>query len=135
MLRRFSRTSINFLLDVLLLVLFVALCTTAVIVEFVFPAGPQAQGWTLWGRSQAEWSRIEFLLLATMAAAVLLHVMLHWSWVCGVVSSKLGRKTGAAHDDPTRTLWGVGLLILIINVIGVVVAVASLTIQSPGTGP
>ena len=135
--RRYSRTDVNFLLDGLLLLLFVALCACSTIIEFVFPAGPQADGWLLWGKSYIEWSRFRFAILAAMSAAVLLHVMLHWSWVCGVVISRVGHKRAgaASHDDPNRTLWGVSLLIVVINVIGAVVAVAALTIQPPVVGP
>jgi hypothetical protein len=136
--RRISRTEFNFLLDATLLMLFVALCTSSVILEFVFPPATQAEGWLLWARSYDQWSRFRFALLATLAAAVVLHVMLHWSWVCGVATSRLRKKRSTAaksHDDPTRTLWGVGLLIFVLNLVGVTVAIASLTIQSPITSP
>ena len=135
--KKLSKTDVNFWLDLLLMLVFVALCGCATIVEFVFPPGPQADGWLLWGRTYSQWSRIEYGVLCFFAAGVLLHVMLHWSWVCGVVESRLKRKGGkaSAHDEPTRTLWGVGLLILILNVVGVVVAAAVLTIHAPGTGP
>ena len=108
------------------------------IVNFVFPAGIRAEGWLLWGFSYGAWCRFQFLILAMMAGAVVLHVMLHWSWVCGVIASRLGNKkagTATAKDDPSRTLWGVGLLILIFNLIGVVVATAALTIHAPPAGP
>lgn len=136
MARKLSRTDFNFCLDAVLLTLFVALCACSTIREFVFPPGPEARGWTLWGRSYSDWSRYQFAILATMAAAVLLHVMLHWSWVCGVVRNRLGSKrTGSVGaDDPNRTLWGVGLLIVIVNLIGAIVAVAELTIKSPSPG-
>jgi hypothetical protein len=135
--RTFTRTDVNFCLDAILLLLFVALCTSSVILEFVFPPGPQAEGWLLWNKSYSEWSRIRFAILTVMAAAVLLHLMLHWSWICGVVASRLGRKKDAAsvRDDPSRTLWGVGLLIVILNLAGAIVAAASLTIHSPLTRP
>lgn len=135
--RKLTRTDVNFWLDLLLLILFLAVCGLSVILEFVFPVGTQADGWMLWGHDYGEWSRIRFILLATMAAAVVLHVMLHWSWVCGVIASRLGaKKTGAAaHDDPSRTLWGVGLLIVVCNLIGLIVAAAAFTIQSPAVGP
>jgi Domain of unknown function (DUF4405) len=134
---RISRTDVNFWLDALLLVLFVALCACSTILDFVFPPGPQANGWLLWGKSYGEWSQFRFAILALMAAAVLLHVMLHWSWVCGVVASRLGRKGagGTPRDDPSRTLWGVSLLILVVNVVGAIVAAAALMIQSPISGP
>lgn len=133
--RKIPRTEINFLLDSILLLLFVAVCTCAVILQFVFPAEKQ-DGWVLWSRSFSDWSRYQFTLLAAMALAVLLHVMLHWSWICGVLSSRFGDKTTrniATNDDPNRTLWGVGLLIVIVNLMGAVIAAAVLTIQ-PSTG-
>lgn len=135
--RRISRTEINFLLDSILLLLFVAVCTCAVILQFVFPAEKQ-EGWLLWSRSFSDWSRYQFTLLAAMALAVLLHVMLHWSWICGVLSSRFGDKTtrkAAANDDPNRTLWGVGLLIVIVNLMGAIIAAAVLTIEAPTAIP
>jgi hypothetical protein len=90
------------------------------------------------GHSYGQRCRFRCLILAVMAAAVLLHVMLHWTWVCGVIASRLGnKKAGAAvaKDDPSRTLWGVALLIFVVNVVGVVVAAAVLSIHAPTTGP
>ena len=54
-----------------------------------------------------------------------------------MVASRLGaKKSGAAsHDDPSRTLWEVGLLIVVVNLVGLVVAAAALTIQSPVVTP
>jgi heme/copper-type cytochrome/quinol oxidase subunit 2 len=138
MARKISRTDVNFLLDALLLLLFIAVCVLSVILEFVFPPGTQADGWLLWNSSFNEWSRLRFYVLASMAAAVVLHVMLHWTWVCGVLSSRLGGKSNqksAKHDDPSRTLWGVGLLIVIVNLVGAVIAAAALMIRGPTPGP
>jgi hypothetical protein len=135
--RRLTRTDVNFCLDVALLALFLTLSTCSVIVEFVFPSGSQTEGWLLWGQSYNAWCRFRFSILAVMAGAIVLHVMLHWSWVCGVAASRLGNKkagSATAKDDPSRTLWGVGLLILIVNVIGVIVAAAALTIHAPPAG-
>src|SRR6478752_1878098 len=110
--RKISRTDINFLLDGVLLLLFVMLCSCSAILEFVFPPATRAEGWLLWSKSYNEWSRIQFGILSLLAVAVLLHIMLHWSWVCGVVESRIGEKSKrkVANDDPNRTLWGVGVL-------------------------
>ena len=133
MLRKLSRTNVNFLLDATLLLLFVALCICSAILEFVFPAGTRAEGWRLWSRTYNEWSRIRFSILSLMTIAVLLHVMLHWNWVCGVIESRLRDKSHrkGARDDPRHTLWGVSLLIVIFNVAGLIIGLAILTIQSP----
>lgn len=122
---------INLLLDAALLVAFTALCFVAVIVRFVFPPGPAADGWTLWGIDYDAWGGIQFALLATLAVGILVHVMLHWSWVCNVIASQLSGR-GARVDDGLQTIYGVGLLIGLLVAVGSALAVAVLTVRAPG---
>ncbi|MCA9185124.1 MAG: hypothetical protein KDA99_05870 [Planctomycetales bacterium] len=137
--KKMTRADWNFWLDVFLLLNFMALIWAMVIVQFVFPAGPQSHGWLLWGWTYVDWCNVQFAVLCVMVAAILLHVMLHWSWVCGMVSSRLKRRDadgnvlpgGKRWDEGTQTLIGVGLLIVVLHVIGVAVAAAWLTIQPP----
>jgi hypothetical protein len=123
-------SEINLLLDAALLVVFVALCAAAVIVRFVFPPGPAAKGWTLWGLDYDAWSGIQFGLLAALTVGILVHVMLHWSWVCNVLANRLGGRK-ARVDEGMQTIYGVGLMIILLNVIGIAVAAAKLMIQAP----
>jgi hypothetical protein len=125
-----SRAQINFLLDTLLLILFCAIMATAVIVRFVFPPGTDAAGWQLWGYSYDAWCSLQFGLIAALALGILIHLMLHWSWVCGIVVTQFARNKRAKIDDGTQTIFGVGLLIVLLNVLGLVIATAALTIQS-----
>ena len=130
-----SKTTTNFWLDVFLLLTFLALCWTSVVLRYVFPPGPKSDGWTLWGGDYLAWTDLQFAALCVMIAAVLLHLMLHWSWVCGVIGNWRRKRAGDAAkptaDSGSRTLWGVGLLILIVNVLGVGTALAVLTIHGP----
>lgn len=126
-----SRTLINFLLDAVLLVAFCTLAYAAVIVRFVFPAGPEAAGWSLWSLNYDQWANIQFALVAILALGILLHVMLHWSWVCGVLATRLAGDKKAKIDDGSQTLYGVGLLIVLCNILGVAIAVAALSIRPP----
>jgi len=131
----FNRTLINFWLDSLLLVVFLLLCWSSVLIRYVFPPATDSEGWLLWGLNYLAWTDIQFATLCVFVAAVLLHVMLHWTWVCGVVESWVRRRRGAdakaKPDTGNRTLWGVGLLIIIFNVLGLGIAVAALSIQGP----
>jgi hypothetical protein len=86
-----SRTLLNFLLDSLLLIAFSVLVWSAVIVRFVFPPAQGSKGWLLWGLSYDQWISVQFAMVAILALGVLLHVMLHWSWVCGLLAARLGR--------------------------------------------
>ena len=126
-----SRTVVNFLLDTALLVAFTSLVIAATTVRFVFPPFHEAKGWRLWGLGYDEWISVQFAALALLALGVLIHVMLHWSWVCGVVATRLSRDKKVKLDAGTQTLYGVGLLIVVLNVIGLIVAAAALSIRPP----
>ena len=132
-----SRTIVNFLLDALLLATFMTLAATAVIVRFVFPPGTQAEGWTLWGSGYDAWVGLWFNVLAVLALMVLVHVMLHWSWVCGVVGSRLSKWRGRTVriDEANQTIYGVGLLVVLFTLMGLVIGAAALNISSEVESP
>ncbi|MCA9050648.1 MAG: DUF4405 domain-containing protein [Planctomycetaceae bacterium] len=127
---RVSRTLVNFWLDVVLGAAFVLLSVAAVIVQFVFPPGTATKGWFLWGMSYGQWCSIQFALIALLGIGVLVHVMLHWTWVCGVLSKRILNQS-EIPDDGIRTVYGVGLLIALLLFGAVVVGVAQMTIVSP----
>ena len=126
-----SRPVFNLLLDSILLAAFCLLVAAAVVVRFVFPPGPDARGWLLWGLDYDQWATIQFGLISILSLGILLHVMLHWSWVCGILAAKLSRNKKAKIDDGTQTIYGVGLLIVLVNLLGLAVAAAALSIRGP----
>jgi hypothetical protein len=129
-----SKTVVNFWLDTLLLLFFVVLCWTQVVLQYLFPPAPKTQGWTLWGMTFADIQTLQFTLFSIFALGVVVHVTLHWPWVCGVVVNKLRRKkSGGKHQlsDGVRTLWGVATLVVFCNLIGAALALAYLMIKSP----
>lgn len=129
--RGWSWNDINLVLDIALLVVFVALLFAAVVVRFVFPPGPAAGGWRLWGLDYDAWSGIQFGLLALLTGGVLVHLMFHWSWVCTMLASRLSGDRKARVDEGMQTIYGVMLLIGILVAVGVAAGVAYLTIQRP----
>ena len=135
MAKRINKTIINFWVDVSLLIIFLLLCWIVIVLRYVFPVAAQAEGWKLWGYDYLAWSDLHFATLCAMLGTVLLHVMLHWTWVCGVIENwqrkRKGETGGNKADTGNRTLWGVGLLIVILNVLGLAIAVAALSIEAP----
>lgn len=125
-----NRTLINFWLNAGLLLTFLALVWSSTVLHVVFPPGPEAAGWTLWGGSYLEWRGFQFANIVILTLGILLHVMLHWSWVCGVVATKI-RRTSSRPDDGTQTLYGVGLLIVVLFVLGGATAAARLSLKAP----
>lgn len=130
--RGWTWNDINLVLDAVLLVVFMALCFAAVVVRFVFPPGPGAKGWTLWGFDYDAWGGIQFGLVAALALGVLVHVMLHWSWVCNMVAGRFVKTRQGRVDDGLQTIYGVGLLIVLLAAVGGALAAAVLTIRGPG---
>jgi hypothetical protein len=60
--------------------------------------------------------------------------MLHWSWVCGVIGGRLLRSRDGKKrvmDDGQRTILGVGLMIVLLNVMGLGIALAVLSVRPP----
>ena len=127
---RVSRTLVNFWLDSLLLLVFALHSIAAVIVQFVFPPGVAAKGWTLWSMNYGQWCSLQFFFLSVLAFGILVHVMLHWSWVCGVIARKLLHQRDLP-DDGIRTVYGVGLLILLLLSGATVVGIAMMSIKMP----
>lgn len=128
------QTMINFWLDTVLLVNFVALCWTSVIVTFIFPRAENAAGYLLWGLSLSQFIDIQFGVLAIFFVGIVLHLMMHWTWVCGVIGSRFYRRADGGKrsmDDGQRTILGVGLMIVLLNLMGLAIAAAALSLQTP----
>lgn len=123
-----SKTVVNFWLDCLLLVMFLLLVWVSAVLRFLFPVGPAEQEWQLWGGDVEVWRGFQFAVLCLFALGIVLHVMLHWSWVCGVVARNLlGRPP--SRDDGTQTLIGVGVLLGILHLLAAALLVAWFSLQ------
>ncbi|MCA9087893.1 MAG: hypothetical protein KDA90_04585 [Planctomycetaceae bacterium] len=126
-----SKTIINFWLDVLLMINFVVLAYVSAVLQFVFPAGFEAAGWTVWGSDVVAWQNFQFATICVFGAAITLHVMLHWNWVCGVINKQLLGRTVIKRDG-TDTLIGVGVIAVILHILAIGVFMAKWAItQQP----
>lgn len=125
-----SKARINFWLDLLLALVFVAMTTVSAVLRLVFPLPTTAAGWSLWGYDFNDLSRFHFWLLCVFGAGVVLHVMLHWSWVCGLLTR--GNPTSTLRtDNGTQTLLGVLVLVVILHAIGLTVLAGMLMVVKP----
>jgi hypothetical protein len=126
-----SKTTVNFLLDALLLFTFMTVAVVGAVVRFVFPPGTLADGWIIWGSGYDAWVGLWFNLVAAFALMVLVHVMLHWSWVCGVIAQRLSKRAGRTIriDEANQTLYGVALLVVLFTTAGIVVGAAQWSVS------
>lgn len=125
-----SRTLINFSLDVLLLLVMLGLTWITCLLKLVFPPPTRAAGWTLWGLDYEGWSNLQFGLLGGFLLGILVHLMLHWTWVCSVVRTRLMHRSGKVNDG-SETLYGVAMLISLVLVTTGLLLAAEVMIHGP----
>jgi uncharacterized membrane protein len=80
------------------------------------------------------WSRIAFGSLAVFVLGVLLHLILHWTWICGFIASRLTKYTRRqvkVPPDGVRTIYGVTLLIAVLMGLAAILTIAEISIHVP----
>lgn len=128
--RRLSVSVINFWIDAGILFSLTAVGWISATLQIAFPPPTQASGWTLWGRGYDDWRDVQFVMLCVFACGILVHVMMHWNWVCSVIAVQIV-KVRDRPDDGMQTIYGVGALIVLLHVIGAGVVAAMLCVRRP----
>ncbi len=128
-----SRSTLNFLVDMTLATLFGAVLAATSIAEFVFPPGLDSQGWSLWGLEIDGWRSVQVAAIGLFSLGVLLHLILHWNWICGFLTARLSRRWGmrVKINDSEKTVYGVATLILFLSILGMVVTAAEFSAKPP----
>lgn len=130
-----KRNTINFLVDVVTLLVFFGLVETGLLLYFVLPPGSGKQGLSLWGLSRHEWGDIHFWLSLAIIALIVLHVVLHWQWVCTVIQRKLGSPEQGPLDRRGRNIAGMATLLLLTMFMGGFIWLAKATrVEGEGGG-
>lgn len=113
------RNKLNFLIDALALLAMLGMIATGLVIRYVLPAGSgghgRGGGLVLWGWDRHEWGDLHFWLAAGMAGLLIVHLVLHWEWVCSMTRRLLpGGEAGTGRLSPaSRTIWGLATLFLI----------------------
>ncbi len=112
------RSTLNFLVDVLALLAIFVMVATGLVIRFALPPGTGGGhgegGLALWGFGRHDWGDVHFWTSVVLGVLLIVHVALHWSWVCMMVK----RMLGGAQTDQLRagacTACGVGFLLVVI---------------------
>jgi hypothetical protein len=126
------KNTLNFIVDLLTLIGILIMIGTGLIMRFPLPPGSGGRGLDLWGLGRHGYGGIHFWAAVALAALLILHVALHWAWVCGTTrrlvrgpSRGAGRPRGALDN-----LYGVAFLLVIAALTGGFVWIASLNVES-----
>lgn len=118
---RWTRPVINFTLDAFALVVLLSVLWTRILTYAVVPAaGEDGEPILLWGWTHSTWESLNFWLTMGFTVVILVHLILHWTWVSQFVYHRVRRFTGSkgALDSGTQTVYGVAFMIAIFVVLG-----------------
>ncbi len=112
---------LNYIVDALALLIMLAMVVTGLWLKYVLPPGSRGgQGLPLWGLTRHDWGDVHFWLAVALAALVLLHVALHWGWVCTwtAVCARAGRRAPRALGRGRKLVLGLVTLVVLAGAIG-----------------
>jgi hypothetical protein len=120
------RSMLNYAVDLLTLGVILGMSWTGLVVRFVLPPGTGGRhgggggAWSLWSRTRHDWGDIHAWLAASLGVLLLLHVGLHWSWVCATTKRIVtgGAKADTALPARARHAYGTGALLLVVILLG-----------------
>ncbi|MBN2456967.1 MAG: DUF4405 domain-containing protein [Sedimentisphaerales bacterium] len=93
------RSSLNFIVDLISLLDLLGLVFTAFIIRYILPPGTGGLGRSLhagidkehikafWSMSRHEWGDVHFILAVVFVGLMILHLILHFSWIKNYVKS------------------------------------------------
>jgi hypothetical protein len=130
-----SRNTVNIIMSLILALNVLGLALTGLIMHFVLPPGSGPR--TLWALRRHEWGSVHFWLAATFCTLLVVHVALHWQWVCSTVRRYVPgiRPAGAGGRGLARNLAGVALLLVLVAGLVGFVWVARTDVQGPPRRP
>jgi len=111
-----KRNMLNLLIDALTALAGLGLLWTGLLIYFILPAGSGKHGLAVWGMGRHDWGDIHFWLAVTCLALVVLHVALHWTWVCTMVLRIVGDPGKSSASK--RNIAGLLACIILVGLIG-----------------
>lgn len=97
-----KRVTVNFVVDLVSFIDLLGLAFTGIIMKYILPPGSSGLGRlehggpgrehikSLWSMTRHEWGRIHFYLAAFFLALIVVHIILHWSWIKNYLKSLFG---------------------------------------------
>lgn len=129
------RNRINLLLDIVSLLVFLALLETGLLIRYVLPPGSTGgRGLSLWGWSRHDWGRVHWWLAVGLVALMLVHVALHWQWICTTLARVLRAGPAPIGSSRARNVYGVVFLAFTLLLTAGGLWWAGTQVQGPGAG-
>jgi len=109
------KNTLNFIVDLATLLAILVMVGTGLIMKFTLPPGSGSRGLVLWSMTRHEWGDVHFWASVALAALLVLHVALHWAWVCGTIRRLVNGPSvhrGAARGR-LDNVYGIAFFVLV----------------------
>jgi hypothetical protein len=114
------RNTLNFVVDALALLAMLAMIATGLLTRYLLPPrhGTGVQR-TLWGMDRHEWADVHFWIAVGLGALLVLHVALHWKWVCTTIRQLFQKRREPAPlaRAAVRNTVGVAFFVVLVAII------------------
>lgn len=128
---KLSMAFLNMLLDGALLLAILVVMWVSMMLQVVFPTPTSADGWELWGLTYDQWHNVQIMALGILALLAIEHLVLHWTWVCSIIATKVFRAK-KRPDEGTQVVYGVGTFIVTMLFMLASLITAVFMVKSPG---
>ena len=107
-----KRNTWNFIVDFLAFLSMLGLVFTGILIYYILPPGTRGGGGhlTLGGWNRHDFGNLHFYLAVVLIVLMLIHVWLHWAWVCTTIK---GMQGSARPGGSGRIIAGVIFLVVL----------------------
>jgi hypothetical protein len=124
-----TRNTVNYWINLTAGLCMVGMLYTGLILAFVLPPGSGQA--TLWGVRRHDWGDVHFWLSVGLVALMVVHLALHWAWVCATTSKLLGIGHVDGRAARRRLVSGVVVLVLLASSSAALVFGGRTMVESP----
>lgn len=131
-----TRATLNFIIDFVTYLVMLAMIATGLLTRYVLPRG-SGERLSAWNMTRHEWGDVHFWLAVSLGVLLLLHLALHWHWVCNLVLRWFRTPDTAARSRSAfrRNLTGGGVLAATVLLVGGFVWAAQRATVDSQAGP
>jgi len=95
-----KRNTLNFWIDLLTFLIMWMLTVTGLLIHYVLPDGQgRGRSWFLWGWNRHDYGDLHFYLALSLIVLCVIHVWLHWGWVCHTACCVFTGQTGIVRRN------------------------------------
>ena len=125
-----TRNVLNLVIDVVTFVALMVVGVTGLLMKFVLPSGSPRLGLALFGWDRHDWGAFHFWATVGLGVILVLHLALHWQWVCTTIGRMvMGRRRQARMGALERNVVGVAWLVIVVGVTAGLLGGAKMLVQ------